>query len=118
MIHHDDCRFDILTAHFIECWEGHGLDWAWALIRANPEHDRYPPPATGCDKYCERCIPEDAREQTRACLADLDALPKHTGEARYLAPDQVAEHRAAGWEVEPALGHHGEAGYHLAVKPT
>lgn len=41
-----------------------------------------------------------------------------SGEARYLAPDQVDEHRAAGWEVEPALGHHGEAGYHLAVKPT
>lgn len=51
-----------------------------------------------------------------AIHGSIPAPPSDSCQARYLAPDQVAEHRAAGWEVEPIKGHHGAAGYHLAVR--
>lgn len=38
------------------------------------------------------------------------------GEALYITADQVDEHRAAGWTVEPFTHHHGAAGYWLATR--
>lgn len=39
-----------------------------------------------------------------------------TGEALYITTDQVDEYRAAGWTVEPVIGHHGKAGYWAATR--
>jgi len=41
---------------------------------------------------------------------------KYDGEALYITADQVDEHRASGWTVEPFTHHHGAQGYHLATR--